>query len=408
MPQTPNFKPGVGQLATSRYDFQSHLDGTNFRHNAPEIDLKPAITIGAATFTDVQSILTFFAGGIAPPTVPDATVSSKGVIQLGGDLAGTGTSALAPRVSGLNGQPLSLPTTPTTSNVLTWNGGAWVASTIPVATSVQPAGAIVMTGDLAGGGLSPVVAGLQGRPVSATAPGTNQVLAWNGTQWAPASASGTPSATSSSLGTVQLAGDLAGVGSVATAPRVGSLNGATVPTGSGLTTGNVLQVSGAAALSYGFIADANVSPTAAIQGTKITPSFGAQNISQTTSNTASFGPTTITGALVAGSSTAVNTLTGSFAITTRTITSSLVVDTTTTDYVIFVNASSSLNITLPAPTNGRRLIIKDIAGTLSSTVLINMIQHSTEKIEGLAATKTLGTPWGSWTFVSNGTDWFMI
>lgn len=60
-------------------------------------------------------------------------------------------------------------------------------------------------------------------------------------------------ATAGAKGTVQLAGDLAGTGSTAAAPRTSGLNSATVPAGGALTTGNVLQVSGAAALSYGAV-----------------------------------------------------------------------------------------------------------------------------------------------------------
>lgn len=62
-----------------------------------------------------------------------------------------------------------------------------------------------------------------------------------------------PDATAGAKGVVQLAGDLAGTGSAAATPRVGAINSATVPAGGALTTGNVLQVSGASALSYGAV-----------------------------------------------------------------------------------------------------------------------------------------------------------
>lgn len=56
------------------------------------------------------------------------------------------------------------------------------------------------------------------------------------------------------------------------------INGATVPAAGALTTGHVLQVSGASAATYGFVADANVATAAAIAGTKIAPNFGSQNV----------------------------------------------------------------------------------------------------------------------------------
>lgn len=74
-------------------------------------------------------------------------------------------------------------------------------------------------------------------------------------------------ATTGALGAVQLANDLAGTGAL---PVVARINGATVPAAAGsLTTGHLLQVAGPAALTYGFVADANVSPTAAIAVTKL-------------------------------------------------------------------------------------------------------------------------------------------
>ncbi len=410
MPQTPNFKPGVGKLATDRYDFQSHLDGTNFRHKAGQIDLSPAITIGSATFTDVQSVIAELAGTVVVPTVPNATTTSTGVIQLAGDIGGTATSI---KVLQINGTPLASFAGLTSGQVLQWNGSTWINAPFTSATGSQ-LGAIVLGGDLAGTGSSasaPRVSGLNGIPIDLTITPTNgQVLAYNsGTgKWGAASASGTPQATTSTQGTIQLAGDLGGSGTSATAPRVSGINGATVPAAGSLTTGNVLQVTGTSTLSYGLIADVNVSNTATIAGTKISPNFGSQAIS--TTGTASFGATT-TGTLTAGISTSANLLTGSLAYTTRTISSSLVIDTTTTDSIIFVNASGGpVNITLPTPTNGRTIIIKDISGNASGQPNsgINVLQHSTEKIEGLATTKTLTTNWGSWTFVSNQTDWFMI
>ena len=43
-----------------------------------------------------------------------------------------------------------------------------------------------LAGDLGGTASTPMVVGLQGNPVSSTAPSTNQVLTWNGSSWAPA------------------------------------------------------------------------------------------------------------------------------------------------------------------------------------------------------------------------------
>ena len=62
-------------------------------------------------------------------------------------------------------------------------------------------------------------------------------------------------AVAGAAGGVRLAGDLAGTGSAAATPRVGAINSATVPAGGALTTGNVLQVTGASALGYAAAVD---------------------------------------------------------------------------------------------------------------------------------------------------------
>lgn len=65
---TPNFRPGIGRLATDRYDFQSHLDGenppgfTDFRHTADQIDMVTPVIGGA---TNVQNSLANVAAFIA-------------------------------------------------------------------------------------------------------------------------------------------------------------------------------------------------------------------------------------------------------------------------------------------------------------------------------------------------------
>jgi hypothetical protein len=193
-PINPNFKPGVGHLVTDRFDFQKHIDGEAFRHQAGSIDLVPSIMIGSTNITDVQTAIAALAGSIIVPSVPDATTVSKGVIQLGGDLFGTGTTALSPKVSGLQGFPVSA-SAPATNNVLQWNGTTWTPAVIVNATSAV-FGTIRLQGDLNGGtASSPVVTGLQTRPVSAVAPTSGQALVWNGSSWLPTGIPSSPTGT---------------------------------------------------------------------------------------------------------------------------------------------------------------------------------------------------------------------
>lgn len=96
MAPPPNYIKGVGQLATSRYDFQNHLDGVNppgftdFRHTADEIDVIPAIIIDGYQYNTVLEALN--------------AVLSGGAFTPAGDLGGSSTSQL---VIGLYNHPLA-------------------------------------------------------------------------------------------------------------------------------------------------------------------------------------------------------------------------------------------------------------------------------------------------------------
>lgn len=108
-----------------------------------------------------------------------------------------------------------------------------------------------------------------------------------------------------------------------------------------------------------------------------------------------------------GTNTSIHSIVGSIKYTTRTITANLTVDTTTTDYIILCKNSGAITVTLPTPTNGRILIIKDINGA-ANTNNITIARHASEKIENIAASYILQTNFGSITLTSDGTNWWMI
>jgi hypothetical protein len=96
-----------------------------------------------------------------------------------------------------------------------------------------------------------------------------------------------------------------------------------------------------------------------------------------------------------------------YALTNRTITSSFTVDSLGTDYAILCNASSAITVTLPAPSAGRSLIIKDISGT-AFTNNITIARHASELIENVAASKIMQGNYDSWGFICDGTNWWLI
>ncbi len=97
----------------------------------------------------------------APPA--DATTSSKGIIQLDGDLAGT---AASPTVQGLQGNIVAT-TSPSGGQVLTWNNTTtkWTPTALPDAASGTK-GVLQLTGDLGGTAASPTVPGLASKQAS--------------------------------------------------------------------------------------------------------------------------------------------------------------------------------------------------------------------------------------------------
>ena len=124
-PIVPNYKKSVGRLVTDRFDFQDHTSGDNFRHNATQVDLFPTVVVDGYAKTTVQSAISALADVIYTPALPDATISSKGVIKLAGDITGT---ADVITVTKIQGKPVNT-LVPLNGQVLTWNGAAWSPAT---------------------------------------------------------------------------------------------------------------------------------------------------------------------------------------------------------------------------------------------------------------------------------------
>jgi hypothetical protein len=90
-----------------------------------------------------------------------------------------------------------------------------------------------------------------------------------------------------------------------------------------------------------------------------------------------------------------------------TFTSAYTVDSSESDYILLANCASACTLTLPAPTAGRLLKIKDISGA-AETNHVSIAQHASESIEGVAASYVLQTNWGIVELTSNGTNWFKV
>lgn len=138
------------------------------------------------------------------------SVGSGQLPAASGDLSGALASATVARIQN---RPVA-PTSPSSGQVLGWDGTQWTPQTAAggVASTFGRTGMVtaqsgdysfgqisgsVASGQLpsAGGDLNGTltgarVTGLQSRPVATSVPATGQVLAWDGTQWAPENTSG--------------------------------------------------------------------------------------------------------------------------------------------------------------------------------------------------------------------------
>lgn len=110
----------------------------------------------------------------------------SGTATLAGDVTGAVGATTVAKIRGVNVSA----TTPTTNQVLKFDGTNWAPAADASAT------AVTMAGDVTGPSGTSVVVALQGRAVAATAPSDGQAIVWDatGTTWKPATvASGSTS-----------------------------------------------------------------------------------------------------------------------------------------------------------------------------------------------------------------------
>jgi hypothetical protein len=199
------------------------LQGNAVASTAPAANQFLGWNAAGTQWQPAQPAFSNLGGTAASSQLPAATGAAQGAVTLTKDLGGTSAS---PQVVGLQGNAVSSQT-PSSSQVLTWNGSSW--------TPTNPAIGAQIAQDLGGTVGSPKVVGLQGNAVASGTPAANQFLGWNvaSTQWQPAqpafsnldgtaASSQLPAATGAAQGAVTLTKDLGGTSA---SPQVVGLQG---------------------------------------------------------------------------------------------------------------------------------------------------------------------------------------
>jgi hypothetical protein len=116
-------------------------------------------------------------------------------------------------------------------------------------------------------------------------------------------------------------------------------------------------------------------------------------------------PTTGVGAqVVTISSSGVPTLAVRVAVATP-----VAVSATTDDVIsVQVTPAATVTVNLPAGTLGKTFTIKDGLGLAAVATPINVTPNGAELIDGVNAAAVINAPWGSLSFVYDGTQWIAV
>lgn len=174
--------------------------------------------------------------------------------------------------------------------VLKWNGTAWAPAADAVggggAPTLNPGQIIVGDGSTnsaatigqdaslnsTNGNIT--VQGLRGRPIATTAPTTNSVYQFDGTQWAPVVLSGGGTVSNIATGTGLTGGPITATGTISVAAGgIGTTELANISVTTGKLAANAVTTS---QILDGTIADADISGTAAIAVTKLATGTNGQ------------------------------------------------------------------------------------------------------------------------------------
>jgi hypothetical protein len=200
------------------------LSGTTFSNTAPDqtVTLSPS---GATTISGSYPNFTISS------TDNNTTYSAGTGMGLSGTTFSAQTSTALWNANKLQGRAVAT-TIPATNQVLGWNGSQWTPQTVTGGPSYIAGTGVSLSGTTFSAQTSTALWNankLQGRAVATTAPSTNQVLGWNGSQWTPQTVSGGTSPWTTSGSNIYRNTGKVGIGLINPTAQIhvkGTLNGA--------------------------------------------------------------------------------------------------------------------------------------------------------------------------------------
>ncbi|HET7637461.1 MAG TPA: hypothetical protein VFK47_01850, partial [Ktedonobacteraceae bacterium] len=251
---------------------------------------------------------------------------------------------------------------------------------------------------------------------TSSSPTSGQVLSYNGTTlaWATVSGSGSvPDADASTKGLIQLAGDLGGSGSTAAAPVIsaGAITAAKLATGTITNT----QVSSSAAIAYSKLAlgssvvNADVSSSAAIAYSKLALGSSIVNADVSSSAAIAYSKLALSGSIVdadVSSSAAIaqSKISGLSTALSAKATDSAVVHNTGAETVAGVKTFSSSPV-VPTPTNSTDAATKTYVDTTSASAAAAILPSQTGNNGKYLTTNGTSASWGT---VASSATWGSI
>ncbi|MFN5332718.1 MAG: tail fiber domain-containing protein, partial [Bacteroidota bacterium] len=340
-----------------------------------DVSNKANTPLGSSTtlFPTQNAVKTYVDAQVASATIADASSSTKGKIQLAGDLAGT---AAAPTVPGL---ALKANASDVTTALAVKADTAYVLTKVAAATiadaSSSTKGKIQLAGDLAGTAAAPTVPGLALKANASEVTAALAAKADTAYVLTKVAAATIADASSSTKGKIQLAGDLAGTAAAPTVPGLALKANASDVTSALATKASTSDLTSGLALKAN---TADMTAALALKAPLASPTFTG------TVTTAAIS----TGAL---SSTAVTAPTYASAPRTLTYTGSTINwnPALGLNAAITLTQNSTLSFTAAPPVGSYGTIVLTQDGTGGRTLTLPTLPGATNQVLGSTSTSTV-------------------